>query len=56
MVFNLVGLLIGLVILVAGVINFVKEKEDPESRKIFGIASGIGAVIAIFMIIRMISG
>ena len=54
MIINMVGLVIGLLILGAGIYYLVKNKEDKESCKIYGITIGIGAVITIFMIVRMI--
>ena len=53
MLFNVVGLIVGVVILIAGIINLVKEKDDAESRKIYGIISLVGIVITVFMIVRL---
>lgn len=53
MIFNIVGLLIGLMILGAGIYYFIKEKGDKDSRKIYSVIAGIGAVIVGFVIIRM---
>lgn len=50
----IVGILIGLIILAAGIYYLVKEKSDKESRKIYSIVSVIGAVITIGFIIRLI--
>ena len=54
MVFNIVGLAIGLMILGAGIYYLVKEKEDRESRKIYSITTVVGAVITIFMVVKII--
>ena len=40
-------LIVGLGMLVAGIIYMRKEKNDPESVKIYGAASIIGAVLTI---------
>lgn len=39
MIFNVIGILIGLAILIAGVYYFIKEKADRESRKIYSVVS-----------------
>ena len=46
MFLKLIGLIIGALILGAGIYYLVKEKADPESRKIYTIISIIGGVIA----------
>lgn len=51
MIFNVIGLLIGIAVLLAGLFYMVK-KNDPESRKIYMITAVIGAVITVFMIFR----
>ena len=38
---------IGALILAAGIYYLVKERHDPESKKIYGIISSIGGVIFI---------
>lgn len=54
MIFNIIGLVIGLAVLIAGVFYLVKEKNDKESVKIYGIISAVGAVIFIVMLIKSI--
>ena len=54
MIFNVVGLIIGLAILIAGVFYMLKEKNDKESVKIYGIISAVGGVIFIAMLIKNI--
>ena len=39
-------MVIGLLVLGAGIYYLVKEKQDPESRKIYTVVSIIGGVIA----------
>ena len=46
MAIKLIGLLIGILILGAGVYYLAKEKHDPESRKIYTIVSAIGGILA----------
>lgn len=41
-----IGLIIGILVLGAGIYYLVKEKQDPESKKIYTIISVIGAVCA----------
>jgi hypothetical protein len=54
MIFNVIGLLIGVLISGAGIYYLLKEKEDRESCKIYGITSGVGVVIVIGIIIKLI--
>ena len=55
MIFNVIGLVIGLLIFGAGIYFFAKNRADNESRKIYGITTGIGAIITISIIIRMLT-
>lgn len=41
-----IGLTISLLVLSAGIFYLVKEKNDPESRKIYTVLSAAGGVIA----------
>ena len=50
MSFSVIGLLIGIAVLLAGLFYIKKKKNDPESRKIYMITAVIGAVITVFMI------
>jgi len=54
MLFNIIGLAIGILLLIAGVIYLVKEKEDQDARKIYMITALIGAVVTIFMVFRLL--
>ena len=54
MAFKIIGLIIGLLILGAGIYYLVKERDDAESKKIYGIISAVGAVIAIICAILLI--
>lgn len=46
MAIRIIGLIIGILVLGAGIYYLVKEKHDPESRKIYAVVSVIGAVVA----------
>lgn len=46
MAIKIIGLIIGILVLGAGLYYLVKEKHDPESRKIYTVVSLVGGVIA----------
>lgn len=54
MIISIIGMLIGAVIAGAGIYYLVKEKQDKESMKIYGIIGGIGGIIFIAMLIKLI--
>ena len=54
MVFNVIALIIGLLIFSGGLYYLVKEKNDRESKKIYGIATAVGALIASGFIVKII--
>ena len=41
------GLIIGVLLLGGGIYYLTTAKDDPEAKKIYTVASGIGAVIAV---------
>ena len=47
MVIKIIALIIGVLILGTGLYYLSKEKHDPESRKIYGIVSAVGGVVAV---------
>ena len=47
MTIKLIGLIIGILVLGAGVYYRAKEKADKESKKIYTAASAAGALIAV---------
>lgn len=53
-IFIVVALVIGALIFGAGVYYLVKEKNDPESRKIYTITTVIGAVIVIGVVVKIL--
>lgn len=54
MFLKLIGLIIGILVLGAGIYYLVKEKADPESRKIYTIVRIIGGLIAILCALLLI--
>ena len=54
MTIAIIGIIIGALILAAGAYYLVKEKHDPESRKIYSVISVIGAVVLIAMVLKLI--
>ena len=54
MVIKIIATIIGAMVLGTGLYYFVKEKHDPESRKIYSIVSIIGGVIFIIGLILTI--
>ena len=46
MAVKIIGLIIGIRVLCAGIYYLVKETHDPESKKIYTIVSVVGGVIA----------
>lgn len=44
---KIIGLVVGLLVLAVGVYYLGKEKNDPESRKIYGVISAVGGVVAV---------
>lgn len=54
MVVKIIGLIIGLLILCAGIYYLAKDKNDPESKKIYSVISAIGAIIFVVCILMLI--
>ncbi len=54
MIFNGIALAVGALILVVGLYYLIKEKKDRESRKIYGIVSGAGALIFVGFLVKII--
>ena len=46
MAIKIIGLIIGILILAAGIYYLAKEKHDPESKKIYATVSAAGGIIA----------
>ena len=45
MAIKIIGLIIGILVLCAGLYYLIKEKHDQESKKIYSIVSIIGGII-----------
>lgn len=56
MAIKIIGLLIGVLVLGAGVYYLAKEQHDPESKKIYTVASVIGALITAVCALLLILG
>ena len=54
MVIKILGLIIGVVVLGAGVYYLAKEKHDPESKKIYTVVSIVGALVAIGSLLTLV--
>lgn len=55
MAVKIIGAVIGTLISASGLFYFIKEKNDAESRKIYGVMSIIGALlcaVTIYLILR----
>lgn len=56
MIWSVIFLVIGIMVLVAGLYYFRKEKNDLESRKIYGIVSVAGVVIVVYTAVKLLAG
>ena len=54
MITSILGMIIGLLVAIFGLYYLVKEKQDKESLKIYGIISGIGALVFICSLLYLI--
>ena len=54
MIISIIGILFGALVLGAGIYYLIKEKSDKEARKIYGVISGVGGVILIGMLLKLI--
>lgn len=54
MVIGIIGIIIGLLVLGAGLYYLIKEKDDKESKKIYGITSGVGVLITVIAIVILV--
>lgn len=52
--FKIIGIIIGLVVLGTGIYYLVKEKHDPESKKIYTVVSAVGGIIALVCALLLI--
>lgn len=56
MVTKIIGLVIGLLILAGGLYYLSQAKDDPESKKIYGIVSAVGGVITVLCAVLLVVG
>lgn len=54
MVYKIIGLIIGLLVLIAGIYYLVKEKNDPESKKIYSIISVVGTLVSVSCVLMLL--
>lgn len=54
MTLAIIGLVIGILVLCASIYYLIKEKNDPESRRIYGVISLLGGALTIGMIVKLI--
>lgn len=54
MFFNIIGILIGMLIICFGIYYLIKEKNDIESKKIYTITSVVGIIILVVMVIKTV--
>lgn len=54
MIINVIGMIIGILILCAGIFYCVKEKSDKESVKIYGITASIGVIVVVGFVVRIL--
>ncbi len=54
MVIKIIAIVIGILILGTGLYYLSKEKHDPESRKIYGVISAVGAVVTVVAAILLL--
>lgn len=52
MVVNVIGIIIGILVLCAGIFYCIKEKGDKESLKIYAITAVIGAIIVVAFVLK----
>ena len=54
MILKIIGLLIGLAVAAAGGVCLAKEKDDPESRKIYTVVCIVGALVAVGSLLALV--
>ena len=54
MAIKIIGLIIGVLVLGAGLYYLANEKHDPESRKIYTVVSVIGGVLAAVCVLLLV--
>lgn len=54
MAVSIIGMVIGLVVAITGLVYLGKSKGDKESQKIYGIISGIGGLVFVGMLVKLL--
>ena len=54
MIVSIVGMLIGAAVAVFGLYYLIRERDDGESRRVYGIISGAGGVVLIGMLVKLL--
>ena len=54
MVISIIGMIIGIIVAIVGCVYLVREKDDKDSRKIYGIISVIGLAVFVAMLVKLI--
>lgn len=54
MILGIIAAIIGVMVLAFGIYYLVKEKSDPESKKIYTTASIGGALVLIFGVLKIV--
>lgn len=54
MVVSIIGIIIGVMVLIAGIYYLVTEKEDAESKKIYTIVTIIGAIVLVGSVVTLL--
>lgn len=55
MIIGIIGAVIGIILFGTGIYYFNQEKNDMESRKIYGVVSAIGAAVFVVALIVLIA-
>ena len=56
MIVKIIGLIIGVLVLGAGIYYAGKEKDDPESKKIYTVVSLVGLAVTAVCAVLLICG
>ena len=54
MAIKIIELIIGVLVLIAGIYYHAKEKHDPDSRKIYTIFSVVGGAVAVICAVMLL--
>lgn len=55
MIIGIIGAVIGIILFGTGIYYFNQEKNDMESRKIYGVVSAIGTAVFVVALIVLIA-